>query len=383
MAVGTFSPYPVHQFFDNAGEPANGYKLFSYLPGTTTKTPTWNEQTLTTQNANPIILDSAGRATIYLDPVVLYKFVLAPPTDTDPPASPLWTRDPIHPIPVNISDATDITGTAGETLAIGNVIALSNGDGGLVAGRWYKTDRTVAHLSHKTGELGVALTAVLAGSTVQIRIAGRVTGLSGLVAGGLYALHDTPGALLLDTNVPTDAPPVYVGMADTTTSLVIPSRFPNEVSVNNQDIGVGNVGTGEDTLAEYIAPVGELRLLFDSHEVTAAGTFANNANAKTLRLRVISGAFNTVALSSTLPVSVASGVWNLHANLAKLSTNVHESTQATIIAGAASSPTATTATDRVQYSVDGTATTTIRLTGEATANNDIVVQQFRVRLVRR
>lgn len=77
----------------NNGDPCNGCKLFAYVGGTTTKQDTYTSSTLGTANANPVVLDSAGRWTIFLDGTKVYKFVLAPATDTDPPGSPLWTVD--------------------------------------------------------------------------------------------------------------------------------------------------------------------------------------------------------------------------------------------------------------------------------------------------
>ena len=50
----------------------------------------------TIANANPVILDSAGRpnsGAIYLDPSLSYKMVLSPSTDTDPPTNAIKTQD--------------------------------------------------------------------------------------------------------------------------------------------------------------------------------------------------------------------------------------------------------------------------------------------------
>jgi|SRR6478609_2727386 len=67
------------QFFDNQGEVLAGGKLYTYRAGSTTPTDTWTTPTQTTRNANPIILDSAGRPPneIWLAAGVNnYKFVL-------------------------------------------------------------------------------------------------------------------------------------------------------------------------------------------------------------------------------------------------------------------------------------------------------------------
>lgn len=63
MAVVFLSPVStVFQFLNDAlTSPLAGGKLSTYLAGTTTPTPTWTDATGTVQNANPIILNAAGR----------------------------------------------------------------------------------------------------------------------------------------------------------------------------------------------------------------------------------------------------------------------------------------------------------------------------------
>lgn len=92
-----FSPFGNDQFFDNNGLLAVGYKLFTYLAGTTTKTAVYTDVGGTTPHTNPIILNAYGLppAAVFLDKAKLYKFVLAPPTDTDPPIAPIFTYDNI------------------------------------------------------------------------------------------------------------------------------------------------------------------------------------------------------------------------------------------------------------------------------------------------
>lgn len=88
------SPLPIQKFFDNAGRPLSGGKLFTYVPASTTKIATYQDQA-GTLNTNPIILSFRGEANIWLDITKTYKFVLAPSTDTDPPTNPIWTVDNI------------------------------------------------------------------------------------------------------------------------------------------------------------------------------------------------------------------------------------------------------------------------------------------------
>lgn len=53
------------QFCDGDGNPYAGGSIATYIPNTTTPVTTWSESTGTTANPNPVILDAAGRCTIY------------------------------------------------------------------------------------------------------------------------------------------------------------------------------------------------------------------------------------------------------------------------------------------------------------------------------
>lgn len=100
-------PLPIQKFFGNDGKPLNGGKLFTYVPGTTTKLATYTDSTGGTPNANPVILDYRGEANVWGDPTLTYKFVLAPSTDTDPPTAPIWSVDNIN-VPLSIATLLQI-----------------------------------------------------------------------------------------------------------------------------------------------------------------------------------------------------------------------------------------------------------------------------------
>lgn len=80
--------------------PAEGYRLFTYAAGTSTKVNTYSDFSLTAANSNPIVLNSDGGCTIFLTDGQFYKFVLSPPPQDelhpdDPPDSNIWTQDNI------------------------------------------------------------------------------------------------------------------------------------------------------------------------------------------------------------------------------------------------------------------------------------------------
>lgn len=67
-------PVPKHQFCDANGRPLAGGKIYTYAAGTSTPLATYTDATLSSENTNPVVLDSAGRANIWLGPQA-YKIV--------------------------------------------------------------------------------------------------------------------------------------------------------------------------------------------------------------------------------------------------------------------------------------------------------------------
>lgn len=90
------------QFFDNNGVPLAGGKLYTYAAGTTTPQTTYTSVSGVTPNANPIVLDSAGRVSgsneVWMTNGVAYKFVLKTSVDVQ-----LWSAD-------NVSGINDFSG---------------------------------------------------------------------------------------------------------------------------------------------------------------------------------------------------------------------------------------------------------------------------------
>lgn len=64
------------QYVNSNGAPLVGGQLFSYQAGTTTPQATYTDSGGLTPNANPVILDANGSASVWLDPTLSYKFIL-------------------------------------------------------------------------------------------------------------------------------------------------------------------------------------------------------------------------------------------------------------------------------------------------------------------
>lgn len=93
--MAKLSPYKP-QFFEESADGSGaaflvGGKLYSYLAGTTTPTPTYTDESGTTPNTNPVVLDARGEANVWIDETIAYKFVL---TDSDDVQ--IWSLDNVR-----------------------------------------------------------------------------------------------------------------------------------------------------------------------------------------------------------------------------------------------------------------------------------------------
>lgn len=59
-------PQPKIQFFGNDGKPLSGGLLYTYYPGTAVPKASYTTYS-GTQNTNPVVLDSQGRASVWFD----------------------------------------------------------------------------------------------------------------------------------------------------------------------------------------------------------------------------------------------------------------------------------------------------------------------------
>lgn len=96
MAQTSLLPPPKQQFLDSNGDPLSGGKLYFYEPGTSTPKSVYSSSNGTTALANPVILDSAGRASVWLDG--FYKVTLKDSSDVE-----IYTTDNVSS---QFSDAT-------------------------------------------------------------------------------------------------------------------------------------------------------------------------------------------------------------------------------------------------------------------------------------
>jgi hypothetical protein len=152
-------------------------------------------------------------------------------------------------------------------------------------------------------------------------------------------------------------------------NVFIGARIPDLTPVVNTT-AVGNVGTGEDNLQTGTIGVNWLSNATRRVHIIIAGTTANNANAKTLKVYFGS----TAILTATLTANQA-GKWRVEADVISTGTDAQD-----YIAELTETDGAGVVNQIVQSNGSATendgANITIKTTGEATANADIVSEML-------
>ena len=113
-------PLPRFQAFDATGVPLLNGCLFTYSAGTNTPQPTYTDSTGGTPNANPVILDTLGSASIWMTTNQSYKLVLwspgSPANATCSNGAQLWSQDNVNGF---LTTITNLGGDAAINLVAG------------------------------------------------------------------------------------------------------------------------------------------------------------------------------------------------------------------------------------------------------------------------
>lgn len=197
------------QFFDGNGDPLNGGQLFVYLAGSSTKATTYNSSAGSSSNTNPLILDSEGRlqAEVWVTAGVSVKLVLSDSSDTDPPASPIWTEDNIS----GINDTTItidqwITGPAPTYVSATSFTLVGDQTTEFHVGRRLKT-------TNSSGAIYSRISASVFGALTTVTVVND----SGTLDSGLSAVsYGIQSAANPSAPVLTDAYPIVSGSSDKT-----------------------------------------------------------------------------------------------------------------------------------------------------------------------
>lgn len=120
-------PCPKFQAFTDAGAPLVGGKLYTYAAGGLTPLTTYADQALSVPNANPVILDGRGEASIFVEDGVPYRIILKTSADVE-----IWDQDDVEVPETAAPPAPASSVPAGSILPYGGAAAptgflLANG----------------------------------------------------------------------------------------------------------------------------------------------------------------------------------------------------------------------------------------------------------------
>lgn len=299
------------QYVDSNGDPANGYRLFFYAAGSSTKQSTYNDSSGGVANTNPIVLNSSGQPATEVWGTIgqSYKIGFAAPGADDPPSSFIWTEDNVAtPDPASGASATisewqtysgtptflssttfSLTGDQRATFNVGRRLRLQ-----VTAGTIYAYVRAVAFTSSTT------VTVVNDSTALD-------SGLSA-VAYGILSGTNASVPVLTDT-----APTARIMDASDTTKVVTSELAGLSSSTPIQQVYSGetfNIG------ADYYTP----GLTIDATRLTSPGRlrlqlrFRGSSLSSTLKLALkfrdpaaASGQYETIELTSSPEMIVGDG----------------------------------------------------------------------------
>jgi hypothetical protein len=199
---------------------------------------------------------------------------------------------------VGIGGAGVVKLTAGENIAINDLVYISTGtgnDSGRTAGRIYKVD---ASNDDRVEVLGFATKAITSGAIGEVQVSGNLKGFTGLTAGKIYyASASVPGAISLTPPSANDQWVVAVGLAASATEIIInPVASSGAIYITDADTAF--------TIANFQTSAASVtNLLFDG-AVNRAFTIQYSIYRQT-----------DTALSALAQVGQLRGVYNTQADI--------------------------------------------------------------------
>jgi len=191
--------------------------------------------------------------------------------------------------------------------------------------------------------------------------------------GGLMNVNAGTGHLLVE-EFSADAAIIYASETAGGVANMTQPTVKRITKMNSNTTAVGNVTTGEDNLITYALPAFLNNGAGSGVRIKAWGTFANNANAKTLKVY-----YGTqILLTNALTINVA-GTWYVEAIV--LSTGLDTQDYVANLQSTGAAGVSVTDNEIGTATQNDGAAITIKCTGEATATNDVVQEGMLIELL--
>ena len=351
--MAKLSPYIFSQEFDNNGNPLSAGKIYTYEAGTSTPKATYTDADGLTPNANPIILDSAGRYQAWLDSGA-YKFILKDSADNT-----IDTRDNVGGDEANAfgSSVYSISGNLPVTAVYKNSVIISSATATLsllprstAEEGFYFTIKNASASGVVTIDPELAET-IDGGATVTVRAGQACIVIAGATEWKTLFLQ--PSTILTDVIQTTGASGIALKNSAGTTALTIGAsaglvaNFAGAVNVTgalgaNGVININGTSSsaGYITLAEDTDNGANKITLIAPASIASDVTVTLPATAGTIALTsdiVVSAISSTVATTSgtTQDIALNANIKQFTVNMANVSLN--GSSQPSMLLGTAGS----------------------------------------------
>lgn len=268
------------QFFDNNGDPLTGGKLYTYEAGTSTPAVTYNSSSGLTPNANPIVLDAAGRVSeeVWLTDGVNYKFVLATSDDVV-----IWTKDNISSQSNSAADLSNNTDVAKGDALVG---FRQSDSGGLYTGAVGRTVHDKLQEIVSTRDFGAVCDGVTNDAAALV--------------------------LAVNTGYRVIIPPQsYISLTSAQAAVVVPALDRLAPDVDTSIYIEGGVVSMTTTVNVYNPDALKIRLIgaaVDSTGVTAVASIGGGAKSHSIRYTLNSAA--NVDIGDYVIIAASSGTGN-------------------------------------------------------------------------
>ena len=245
MTVATLMVQPKIQFLDNSGEPLSGGLVYTYQAGTLIQKTSYQSATMQAVNTNPVVLDSSGRANIWLDTSSTYYQIKV----TDSLGNLIEMVDNVTGVGQNLTtvvspafpwvDVSSYTNLATAVTAIGSSKAT------LVISNTQVTDSVTIPSNVDLKILQTGNLSVNSGKTVTV---------NGSFESGLYQVFSGTGNIVFGTNTVNRVQPEWWGALNNNSNNDQPALVAAIASLTGGGVVELAAGTGYLCTAPFTIP---------------------------------------------------------------------------------------------------------------------------------